>query len=70
MKWFITAFTLTVGANDLGAQPARWDLGGLLFAVGSESDPNAQFTRIVNVLLRPDSGVAFTRSGVERVIGP
>lgn len=44
-------------ANAFGQAPAQWQLGQQLIAIGSEAPGPTQFSRIVTVLLLPDSGV-------------
>src|SRR6186997_3509246 len=60
---------LPLGAGSLGAQATgrQWQLGPRVFSIGSETDVNAQFSRIVNCLLLPDSGVAVVNGGSMQV---
>jgi len=63
--WLIAIVALGFGAQRTLAQDAgrRWQLGRLLVNVGSETDANSQFVRIVNVLLLPDSGIVVANGG-------
>ena len=60
---------LPLGTGSLGAQATgrQWQLGPRVFSIGSETDVNAQFSRIVNCLLLPDSGVAVVNGGSMQV---
>lgn len=63
--WLIAIGALGVGAQRTLAQDAgrQWQLGRQLFSVGSETDANSQFARVVNVLLLPDSGLVVANGG-------
>jgi 6-bladed beta-propeller len=53
-----------VAQSAIAQGPERqWQLGRLLFTIGSETDAHSQFARIVTILLLPDSGVVVANGG-------
>lgn len=54
---FVVAIGILATANVAAQVPAQWRLDQQLFAIGSEAPGPTQFSRIVTVLLLPDSGV-------------